>query len=102
MGGNAVGIAVGSALELIAREGADALYRGDLGRAFEQEISTNHGYVTLADLSAYEAAVRKPLALQSRGFNPGAMNVAGCDNRGKLHALADNRRHGAQYVSGNG
>jgi hypothetical protein len=32
----------------------------------------------------------------------GAMNVAGCYNRGRLHALADNRRHGAQYVSGNG
>jgi len=57
-----------SSLELIAREGADALYRGDLGHAFEQEITANHGYVTLADLCAYEAKVRKPLALQSRGF----------------------------------
>ena len=57
-----------SSLELIAREGADALYRGDLGRAFEQEITSNQGYVTLADLSAYEAKVRRPLLLQSHGF----------------------------------
>jgi len=57
-----------SSLELIAREGADALYRGDLGRAFEQEIIGNHGYITLAELSAYEAKVRRPLTLRSRGF----------------------------------
>ncbi len=57
-----------SSLELIAREGADALYRGDLGRAFEQEMSANHGYVTLADLQAYQAQVRKPITLSSHGF----------------------------------
>jgi gamma-glutamyltranspeptidase/glutathione hydrolase len=49
-------------LELIAREGADALYRGELGRAFEQEITGNQGYVTMADLAAYQTRVRKPLA----------------------------------------
>jgi gamma-glutamyltranspeptidase / glutathione hydrolase len=32
----------------------------------------------------------------------GALNVAGCDAGGNLHALADNRRHGAQYVTGTG
>ena len=29
----------------------------------------------------------------------GALNVAGIDPAGKLHALADTRRHGAEYVS---
>jgi len=57
-----------SSLELIAREGADALYRGDLGRAFEQEITAHHGFVTLADLSAYRAQVRRPIILNSHGF----------------------------------
>ena len=57
-----------STLELIARDGADTLYRGELGRAFEREITGNGGYVTLADLSAYEAQVRKPLILSSHGF----------------------------------
>lgn len=56
-------------LELIAREGADALYRGDIGSAFEKEITANHGYVTLKDLSAYEAKVRNPIILRSHGFN---------------------------------
>jgi hypothetical protein len=29
----------------------------------------------------------------------GALNIAGCDAGGGLHALADTRRHGAQFVS---
>lgn len=55
-------------LELIAREGADALYRGDLGRALEKDVQANGGFVTLADLSRYEAQVRKPILLDSHGF----------------------------------
>jgi gamma-glutamyltranspeptidase / glutathione hydrolase len=58
-----------SSLELIAREGADALYLGDLGRAFEQEITAHHGFLTRADLAAYRAQVRRPIALHSRGFD---------------------------------
>ena len=57
-----------SSLELIAREGADALYRGDLGRIFAHEITANGGFVTMADLAAYKAKVRTPLTLQSHGF----------------------------------
>ena len=30
----------------------------------------------------------------------GALNVAGCDATGRMHALADTRRHGAQYIAG--
>ena len=58
-----------SSLELIAREGADALYRGDLGRAFEQEISAHHGFLTRDDLAAYRAQVRHPILLHSHGFD---------------------------------
>lgn len=57
-----------TSLELIAKEGADALYKGDLGRAMAKEISTNHGYVTFEELSRYEARVRKPIMLHSRGY----------------------------------
>ena len=56
-------------LELIAREGADALYRGDLGRAFAEEISGNNGYVTREDLAAYRAEIREPLRLHSHGYH---------------------------------
>jgi hypothetical protein len=44
-----------ASLELIAKEGADALYRGDIGRAMAREISENHGYVTFEDLGRYQA-----------------------------------------------
>lgn len=55
-------------LELVAREGADALYLGDLGRAFAEEISANHGYVTRDDLAAYRPEVRQPIQLNSHGY----------------------------------
>jgi gamma-glutamyltranspeptidase/glutathione hydrolase len=55
-------------LELIAREGADALYMGDLGKAFADEISGNNGYVRRKDLAAYQAQVRTPIRLQSHGY----------------------------------
>jgi gamma-glutamyltranspeptidase/glutathione hydrolase len=57
-----------SSLELVAREGADALYRGDLGKAFSEEITSNNGYVTMDDLAAYQAQVRKPIILKSHGY----------------------------------
>ena len=56
-------------LELIAREGADALYRGDLGQAFAKEISGNGGYVTATDLEQYQAQLRRPIILDSHGFS---------------------------------
>jgi len=57
-----------TSLELIAKEGADALYKGDLGQALAKEITANHGYVTFQELSRYEALVRKPIMLHSRGY----------------------------------
>ena len=55
-------------LELIAREGADALYRGDIGRALEREALAEGGFVTMADLEAYRAEVRQPILLSSHGY----------------------------------
>lgn len=57
-----------TSLELIAKEGADALYKGDIGRAMASEISDNHGYVTFEDLRRYQAVIRKPITLSSRGY----------------------------------
>ncbi len=57
-----------SSLEQVARVGADALYRGDLGKAFSDEITGNGGYVTREDLESYEAQVREPIVLQSHGY----------------------------------
>jgi gamma-glutamyltranspeptidase/glutathione hydrolase len=57
-----------TSLEQVAKDGADALYRGELGRAFSDEITANNGYVTMGELAAYEAKVRKPIVLQSHGY----------------------------------
>lgn len=55
-------------METIAREGARALYEGELAAAFTREVEEHGGYVTRADMSAYRAQVREPLQLTSRGF----------------------------------
>lgn len=55
-------------LDQIAREGADALYRGDLGRLFAEAMKTNGGCVSREDLASYEAAIREPLIIDSAGF----------------------------------
>jgi hypothetical protein len=39
-------------------------------------------------------------AFQDPDMYFGALNVAGRDAGGRLHALADTRRHGAQFVTG--
>ena len=55
-------------LELIGREGADALYRGDLAAAFAAEMEDHGGWLRREDLEAYRAEVRRPLQLSSHGF----------------------------------
>jgi gamma-glutamyltranspeptidase/glutathione hydrolase len=54
--------------EAISREGADALYRGDLSASFAREICDHGGFVSREDLAAYQAQVRKPVSIESGGF----------------------------------
>jgi hypothetical protein len=58
---------MGDTLDLIAREGARALYEGDLAAALVEELSTHGTTMTRADLEAYEAAARPALVMRSRG-----------------------------------
>ena len=60
---------LGDSLEHIARHGADALYIGDLAKAFSDEITAHGGYVTRDDLASYAAQVRTPLLLTSHGYH---------------------------------
>ncbi len=55
-------------LELIATEGANAFYQGDLGRVFSDELTSHGGFVTREDLSNYRAEIRRPIVLHSGGF----------------------------------
>ena len=55
-------------LRTIAREGADALYAGELGSALVEAMSRAGGLVTREDLGAYRAIERDPIRGAYRGF----------------------------------
>jgi gamma-glutamyltranspeptidase/glutathione hydrolase len=48
-------------LELIARQGADGFYRGEVAEAIVAEMQRSGGLITLADLAAMAPVVREPL-----------------------------------------
>ena len=56
------------ALELIAGEGADALYTGDLARLLVADMAAHDGILTAADLAAYQAVVRPALVVEQSGW----------------------------------
>ncbi len=52
----------------IARQGADALYRGPLGQALAADLAARGGIVTAADLAAYRVKERDVIRGSYRGF----------------------------------
>ncbi|OGK96670.1 MAG: gamma-glutamyltransferase [Candidatus Rokubacteria bacterium RBG_16_73_20] len=63
-------------LELIARAGPDAFYRGELAQAIHEEMAAHGGLLTREDLAAYEVCAAPPLRGSYRGLElalaPGA------------------------------
>jgi gamma-glutamyltranspeptidase/glutathione hydrolase len=63
-------------LELIARDGADAFYRGPIAQAIHDHMRATGGLLTRTDLAAYGARVDAPLWSQYRdvdlAWSPGA------------------------------
>ena len=63
-------------LELLAREGPDAFYRGALAQAIHEEMAAHGGLLTREDLASYEVRVAPPLRGSYRGLElalaPGA------------------------------
>ncbi len=55
-------------LELIAAEGADAMYTGELARLITTDMTAHEGLVTAADLAAYRAVPRPALAVEQGGW----------------------------------
>ncbi|MGB3244363.1 MAG: gamma-glutamyltransferase [Sulfitobacter sp.] len=53
-------------LDIIARDGARALYDGDLGAAMAHDVQDKGGYLSVEDLQAYRAEMQKPLSLSYR------------------------------------
>ena len=57
-----------ASLELIAAQGADALYDGPLGEAVAAEMAARGGLITLHDLREYEFHDRAPVRGTYRGY----------------------------------
>lgn len=55
-------------LELLAREGVDAFYRGELARRIVEHVRGAGGSLTAEDLAAYRAEVRRPLEVELDGW----------------------------------
>ena len=56
-----------STLELIGKEGAKALYGGDVGSAMANDIRHKGGCLAMDDLAAYRASIVDPLEVDYRG-----------------------------------
>ncbi|HYY59949.1 MAG TPA: gamma-glutamyltransferase, partial [Burkholderiales bacterium] len=54
-------------LDVIAREGARALYRGDIGAAIVKDVREKGGSLSLEDLASYRAQLGAPLEVRYRG-----------------------------------
>lgn len=66
-------------LEALGSEGADLLYRGELGRRVSEYVLEMGGIITRRDLAEYEAAVREPLTV---GYGRGEIHTNGPPSAG--------------------
>ena len=55
-------------LERIGREGKDALYKGQIAAAIDEEMKRNDGLMSSQDLAEYEAQVLEPVRTFYRGY----------------------------------
>ncbi len=92
-------------LELIGREGPDALYRGALARAIVEDVQRGGGVLTLDDLASYEAREIPPLVTEHRGHRiatdpecGGGITVVEALNILDGFELASMERGSARYV----
>jgi gamma-glutamyltranspeptidase/glutathione hydrolase len=56
-------------LELIARDGLGAFYRGKIAQALVEDMEKNGGLITMEDLASYEARVYKPAVSTYREYD---------------------------------
>ena len=55
-------------LKLIAEEGPDAFYKGEIADLIARDMEKHGGLITKEDLASYKAHIRKPLQGNYRGF----------------------------------
>jgi len=59
---------LGRTLQLIAEQGADIFYTGQIADLVAKEMQTGGGLITKDDLAAYQAHERKPVSTSYRGY----------------------------------
>ena len=59
---------LGKALQLIADQGADAFYKGEIGEAMVATLAKYDGVMTMDDLAGYEVHELKPVTGDYRGY----------------------------------
>ncbi|EDI1748155.1 gamma-glutamyltransferase [Salmonella enterica] len=57
-----------NSLTMIAENGPDAFYKGDIARQIAQQMQQNGGLITTDDLAAYQAVERTPVSGEYRGY----------------------------------
>jgi gamma-glutamyltranspeptidase/glutathione hydrolase len=57
-----------TSLELVAKGGRDAFYKGPIAKAIADEMERRHGLITLADLAAHHSDWVEPLSTTYRGY----------------------------------
>ncbi len=57
-----------STFDAISREGAESFYRGELALNIVKELQEHGGLINRETLASYEAIVRRPLSIESGGF----------------------------------
>lgn len=62
-----------NSLELIANNGAEAFYKGEIARRIHDEMENELGLVTMDDLAAYQAKLREPVMGSYRGYSIASM-----------------------------
>ncbi len=55
-------------LRLIQKQGADAIYKGEIARKIVDEVAKRGGIITPEDLANYQVKVRKPVTGTYRGY----------------------------------
>ncbi|KAK7489419.1 hypothetical protein BaRGS_00019363 [Batillaria attramentaria] len=55
-------------LQIIADEGADAFYRGNLGKRFVDMVTENGGQITMDDLKKYQVLKKDPIVSGFKGY----------------------------------
>ncbi|EJW7116721.1 gamma-glutamyltransferase [Salmonella enterica] len=57
-----------NSLTMIAENGPDVFYKGDIARQIAQQMQQNGGLITTDDLAAYQAVERTPVSGEYRGY----------------------------------